>query len=157
MSRILAISGKKQSGKNTLSNFLHGHQLTSMKIIDGFELTEKGDLVIDTLVINSQGKEERGKGIVDITRSDFDFASWAAYNVWPYIRNYAFANPLKDIIEVLFEMPRENLYGTDSQKNMTCQYKWEDMPTNPNNKSGYMTYREFMQYFGNLCRKIYSE
>lgn len=155
MARILGLAGKKQSGKNTLCNFLHGYQLKSQEIIDGFEITTEGELVIDTLVMGADGKEQRGKGIVDITRTDLDFAAWAAYNMWPHIKHYAFADPLKDIATSLFEIPRNLLYGTDADKNTLTQYSWEDMPVPVKGKKGKMTAREFIQYFGTeVCRAI---
>lgn len=157
MTKILAFSGKKQAGKNTLCNFLHGYFLKSFQIIDGFEITSDGQLIIDTLVVNEKGETQQGKGGIDVTRTDIEFAMWAMDNMWPFVKQYGFANFLKDLAVLMFNMPREVLYGTDAQKNELCQYKWEDMPTKTKGKSGFMTYREFMQYFGNLCRKIYPE
>lgn len=63
--------------------------------------------------------------------------------------------PVKEFLINFFDLPRENLYGTDEQKNQLSQYLWEDMPVKVKNKNGNMTYREMMQYFGtNICRKI---
>lgn len=158
MTNILAFAGKKQAGKNTLCNFLHGYHLKSFNIIDGFEITDKGKLIIDTLVTDEKGETKQGKGFIDVERTDIEFAIWAANNMWPFVKHYAFASALKDIAMGLFNIPRENLFGTDEQKNAISPYKWEDMPTKVKGKSGPMTYREFMQYFGtNICRKIYPE
>jgi len=156
MAKILAFSGKKQAGKNTLCNFLHGYYLKSFGIINGFEITEEGELVVDTVVRNENGEEKPGKGIIDVTRIDIDFAMWAMDNVWPFVKHYAFAAYLKEILVGLFNVPKEIVYGTDEQKNTPTQYKWEDMPTKVKGKSGFMTGRELMQYFGTeICRKIY--
>lgn len=158
MTNILAFAGTKQAGKNTLCNFLHGYFLKSFKIIDGFEISTDGQLVIETLVRDVNGKEEVGKGLIDITRTDIEFAIWAMDNMWPFIKQYAFATALKELASALFNIPRENLFGTDDQKNELSSYNWEDMPTKVKGKSGPMTYREFMQYFGtNICRKIYPD
>ena len=46
--RILAFAGNKQSGKTTCSNFIHGYQLRSNNIVNAFNVTDKGDLVVDT-------------------------------------------------------------------------------------------------------------
>ena len=155
MTQILAFSGKKGSGKNTLCNFLHGYQLKSFGIIDEFEITDEGELVIETLVRDEHGKEKKGKGLVDITRSDIEFAVWAMDNVWPFVKHYAFASTLKDICVGLFDIPKESLYGTEEEKNNPIQYLWEDMPAKLKNKTGNMTGRDFLQYFGtNICRKI---
>jgi len=158
MANILAFSGKKQAGKNTLCNFLHGYFLKSFGIIDAFEITEEGDLIIDTLVRDETGEEKKGKGIIDITRLDVPFAMWAMDNVWPFVKHYAFATSLKEILVGLFNIPKESVYGTDEEKNAPTQYKWEDMPTKVKGKSGYMSGRELLQYFGtDICRKIYSD
>jgi hypothetical protein len=158
MGQILAFSGKKQSGKNTLCNFLHGYQLKSYGIIDAFEITDQGELVIETLVTDTSGKTQSGQGIIDITRVDMDFAIWAIDNVWPFVKHYAFATTLKEIAISLFNIDKELLYGTDQQKNTPIKYKWEDMPIKIKGKTGEMTAREFIQYFGtDICRKIYPD
>lgn len=158
MAKILAFSGKKQAGKNTMCNFVHGYFLKSFGIIDGFDITEEGDLVIDTLVRDENGEDKRGQGIIDVTRTDVSFAMWAMDNIWPFVKHYAFASPLKEILVGLFNIPKESVYGTEEEKNAPTQYKWEDMPTKVKGKSGYMSGRELLQYFGtDICRKMYSE
>jgi hypothetical protein len=155
---MLAFSGKKQSGKNTLCNFLHGQQLRAFGIIDGFEITTDGELVVDTILRDESGKDTRGKGFIDITRIDLEFAVWAMDNVWPFVKHYAFATTLKEICIGLFNLEKSSVYGTDEEKNKLTQYKWEDMPTKVKGKTGFMTGRDFIQYFGtDICRKIFSE
>jgi hypothetical protein len=132
--------------------------LKSFGIIDGFEIIDEGDLIIDTLVRDETGEEKRGKGIIDVTRTDVPFAMWAIDNVWPFVKHYAFATPLKDILVGLFNVPKESVYGTEEEKNAPTQYKWEDMPTKVKGKTGYMSGRELLQYFGtDVCRKIISD
>lgn len=181
MSKILAFVGKKGSGKNTLCNFLHGYQLKAYEKIEGFDIDQDGCLII-----------QQGEGFVklDVTRNDLQFAEWASYEVWPFVQQYAFATPLKDMCENLFNIPRECLHGTDEQKNQVQEHlQWEAMPVplpridseaceklketlkqsqdgvidlvpgkmevlKP--KTGSMTAREFMQYFGSeVMRNIY--
>lgn len=156
MSQIIGFSGKKQSGKNTLCSFLHAYQLKSYGIIHGFDISDQGELVIETLIRDERGKESLGKGIMDVTRLDIEFAVWAMDNIWPFVKHYAFATAIKEIGIGLFDLPKESVYGTDEEKNSPIKYKWEDMPTKVKGKSGTMTGREFMQYFGTeICRKIY--
>jgi hypothetical protein len=158
MSQILAFSGKKQSGKNTLCNFLHGYQLKSYSMIDGFEIADTGELVIETSIREEGGKISKGKGQIDVTRLDIEFVVWAMDNIWPFVKHYAFATSLKEMGIGLFDIDRNLVYGTDEQKNQPTQYKWEDMPTKVKGKSGFITGREFMQYFGTeICRKIYPD
>lgn len=125
MSRILAICGKKESGKSTLCNFLHGYQLKSYGIIDDFDLTDRGKLIIKAKGEN----DELVNGLIDIHRRDEEFATWAAYNVWPFVKQYSFAQALKEACVGLFKIPYENLYGTPEQKNAVIEHlRWENMP-----------------------------
>lgn len=177
-SRILAFCGHKQAGKTTASNFLHGYQLRASGIINGFDITSDGKLIIKTVITDGQ-KEEESHALLDINRSDIDFAEWASYSMWPYIKNYSFAKPLKDIGIELFGLSPENIYGSNMLKNANTFFKWEDMPGIITKKSllsnkvikelidngtlqyhepGKMTHREFLQFFGtDICRKIYED
>tara|TARA_R100001377_G_scaffold44674_2_gene25506 strand:- start:463 stop:1368 length:906 start_codon:yes stop_codon:yes gene_type:complete len=178
-SRILAFAGSKQSGKNTCTNFLHGYQLRSHRVIDDFGITGDGDLVIGTKIINADGKAEAGKAFLDVGSSDPEFAEWASYNMWPYIKSYSFAAPLKQISTALFELGSDQVYGKDNQKNSATIFRWEEMPAVITDeklakqkdikklidtgvlryhKPGRMSAREFLQFFGtDLCRKVYED
>ena len=175
MTNIIALCGKKGSGKNTLCNFLHGYQLKSLGLINDFSLTGS-DLIVNMTVQDEQGEESKQDVILDITRTDLNFGEWAAYNMWPFIKHYAFASSLKEIAEKMFNIPRECLYGTDDQKNRVMLHLlWGNMPgvytdqfafvngnTDPSehgfiyHSPGPMTAREFMQFFGTeIMRKMY--
>lgn len=186
MSNIIAFCGKRGSGKNTCSNFLHGYQMKCYGIVEDFGiLNDTGALVVTTKTLDENGNEGTTTGEIDVTRDDMEFADWAVYNMWPFIKNYSFAKELKDICAGLFNIPRECLYGTDEQKNQIQEHLlWENMPgvMTPEmsvygqdyagkhsdagfeeacywmykHKSGPMTVREFMQFFGtDIMRKIY--
>ena len=177
--RILAFAGNKQSGKTTCSNFIHGYQLRSHNIVGGFSITEKGELVVATEFIDSKGEKEQGHALLDVKRVDLEFAEWAVYNMWPYVKSYSFADPLKNIATELFDIKEENIRGTDIQKNAKIPITWESMPgvitcaktaklapvkklieegSLIYHKKGKMTGREFLQFFGSeVCRKIYEE
>ncbi len=129
MTNIIALCGKKSSGKNTLCNFLHGYQLKCYGIINDFYLDEKGRLVVNAKTLDENMQEFNADMMIDVTRTDLEFGEWAAYNVWPFIKHYAFASSLKEIAEKLFDIPRECLYGTDEQKNQIIPHLfWENMP-----------------------------
>lgn len=152
---IIGIAGKKTSGKSTLCNMLHGHQLMSYEIIKSFDVSPDGKLLAELYVVDEKGRESTQKGELDITREDGDFAEWASFNVWPFVKHYAFARPFKEILIEFFDLRRECIYGTDEQKNELTQYLWQDMPLKIKGKSGPMSHREMMQYFGgDLMRKI---
>jgi len=158
MTRILAFAGKKQSGKNSCCAFLHGYQMRSYHIIKGFDLDTEGRIVVDTIDSDASGVEETGKGVLDVTRTDPEFAPWAAHNMWPFVKHYSFAASLKEIACGLFGLTKKQCYGTDADKNSPTWIKWEDMPGYTGGETGRMTAREFLQVFGtDICRHIYTD
>ena len=166
---ILGISGKKQAGKTTVANIIYGEVLLKNKMIGDYNISEEGKLVIET--VNSQG--QKGWGEFDIERKDEQFIEYAHYNMWPHVKLYNFADPVKDMCINLFGFTYEQAYGTDEQKNQPLpDIRWEDMPRHQNMKimkkmpvdskkswgwrEGEMTAREFMQFFGtDIMRKIH--
>jgi hypothetical protein len=149
---IIGICGKKQAGKNTVSNILHGLMLLEQQMISDFNIDNQGKLWIET----KDAKENVGWGEFDVTRTDDDFVGWAEQNMYPYIKNYSFADPLKVICHSLFGLTKEQCWGTDEQKNTPTMLKWENMPHDRPLPPGPMTARELLQFFGtNIMRKMY--
>lgn len=125
MGKILAFAGAKQSGKNTCSNFLHGTQLKAYGLVDNFYILNNGKLVTES----SDNNGTKLKGILDVTRSDEEFVKWAIEDMWPIVKNYSFADDLKEIGITLFKIPREFAYGSDDEKNIKLDHlRWENMP-----------------------------
>lgn len=169
--KILGISGKKQAGKNTVANIIHGTVLKENGLIKDWNVDGSGQLMI--LTENGEGQE--GWGQFNITRKDEAFSQYAEHNMWPYVKLYSFADHLKWICVKLFNIPEECVFGTDEQKNQLQDHLlWENMPKAINStimkkmikapdairsfdwKEGPMTAREFMQFFGtDVCRKMY--
>ena len=159
--KIIGISGRKQSGKNTTANVLHGLVLESRGLVKDFNIDNSGQLSV--LTSDRTGTEDWG--IFDVQRNDASFVEYAEHNMWPYVKMYRFADELKRICVELFEIPPECVYGTDDQKNCIQDHiLWENMPKYqidmstkpPSTKSGPMTAREFMQFFGtDICRNIF--
>tara|TARA_R100000008_G_C3587289_1_gene173517 strand:- start:3530 stop:4444 length:915 start_codon:yes stop_codon:yes gene_type:complete len=175
---IIAFAGTKQSGKTTCSNFLHGYQMKCYGVIDEFGLTKNGQLVIQTDVINEDGITSKGDAIIDINRVDLDFAEWAMYSMWPFVKKYSFAGSLKSIAMSFFGLKYDQLYGSEQQKRQIVPHlRWENMPgviTDKKlasskdvkslisqgrllyHKKGPMSAREFLQFFGtDIMRSIY--
>ena len=160
---ILGISGRKQAGKNTTANILHGIVLKREGFIKDWNIGSNGELLVDS----------DGWGEFDVTRKDPEFVTWADNNMWPFVKIYSFADELKRIYIELFDIPFECVYGTDEQKNQVQKHLlWENMPgvvTDEDDwkglwqeenlhyhEAGPMTAREFMQYFGtDVMRKMY--
>jgi hypothetical protein len=121
MNKILGISGKKQSGKNTSANCLHGLSLKSRGLIGDFKIVPgKGELAVLT---------DDGWGVFDVARRDSDFISYADANMWPHIKLYSFAEGLKDLCIEFFGLKVSQVYGTDKEKNTKTKIRWEDTPT----------------------------
>lgn len=159
MTKIIAFAGRKQSGKNTCSNFLHGMEMTALELIDYFKINEEtnGKLLVP-MVLN----DEYGEGIFDLENNSPEMVSYLNANVWPWVKAYSFADNLKQkvCIDVL-GLSWEQCYGTDEQKNGKTHIKWEDVPKTYTGerkpmKKGYMTAREVMQYVGtDIFRRMY--
>jgi hypothetical protein len=137
MGKIIGISGRKQSGKNTVANYFTGYILKQKNMVGDFDISNEGKLEIQTA--NQQG--DIGWGIFDATRKDYDFVSYADKELWPYTKLYHFADCLKHLAVSLFDLEPRQVYGTDEDKNSMTQYG--------------KTAREFLQYFGtDVMRKI---
>ena len=168
---IIGIAGRKQAGKNTTANILHGIVLKKQGLIQDWQIGGRGELNI--LTQDSAGGE--GWGEFDVCRKDAAFVEYAEHSMWPYVKLYSFADELKRICIELFNIPYECVFGTDEQKNCLQQHLlWENMPKAINStlmkkivtapdakrsfdwKEGPMTAREFMQFFGtDVCRKMF--
>ena len=161
MTKIIAFAGKKQSGKSTCTNFLHGYQMRSQGIISDFGVSKEGKLLVQTEDMKSETEVEQKLAMIEINRKDYEFAEWAAYSMWPFIKNYSFAEPLKQLALNLFNIPEECMYGTDKQKNQKQKHlRWENMPkpSHAEWKKGAMTAREFLQFLGtDVMRKMYGQ
>jgi len=137
MVKIIGISGRKQSGKNTVANIINGCVLKDLKMIEDYKVDDHGQLNI----LTTNKKNVVGWGVLDLLRKDEEFMSYADASIWPHIKIYHFADYLKKICVDLFDLTPSQVYGTDSDKNTNTPYG--------------MTAREFLQYFGtNVMRKI---
>lgn len=157
MTRILGFSGAKQSGKTTCCKFIHGYQLRLNDAIKKFLMDKDGSLLIDAVQMDEQGNETEGLGVLDIERVDEEFLQYASQVIWPHVRSFSFADPLKIIAINLFGLEYAQCYGSDEDKNSLTKIRWEDI-TGSVNASEFMTSREFLQYFGtDICRGIKSD
>jgi hypothetical protein len=182
---ILGISGRKQAGKNTTANILHGIVLKEQGFIKDWEIGDTGQLLIKTSGVD-------GWGEFCVERKDKTFVAWADNNMWPFVKLYSFADSLKWMCTELFDIPNECVWGTNDQKNQIQEHLlWENMPgvVTPEtvrkfgqrhdvwnigyepsleelnelfdvmsvvHEPGFMTARELMQYLGtDVMRKMY--
>lgn len=160
MTKIVALCGKKQSGKTTLSNYLHGHEMKRHDVIEKFFISPEGKLVVNCTFHDESGKEFQEMGVLELQQQTNEFYQYASRRIWPLIRAYSFADSLKEMCVMLFNIPPECVYGTDEEKNQLQEHlRWENMPKVSSifeDRSGSMTAREFMQFLGtDIMRKIY--
>jgi len=151
---IVAFGGAKQSGKDSSANFLSGLLLTKFGRINDFILKP------DSAIYSGDSKIE-------------------VNSVDPLLlKTYSFADALKEFAVNILNLKREQVYGSDEEKNSLTHIKWEDMPgiitdeetykwliktlkrkskldetLNFEDKffyheAGFMTGREVMQFFG---------
>ena len=144
--KIIGIAGRKQAGKNTVANYINGSILQSLDMISDFEIGNNGELEIKTK--DSSGTE--GWGVFDVTRKDEEFISYAENALFPYVKIYHFADPLKAMAIDLFDLSPTQVYGTDEDKNTSTPYPAQDAALKGKDvlDNIHMTAREFLQYFG---------
>ena len=126
MTKILAFSGKKQSGKNSAANQLIAIELTQLGIVQGEALiTPKGQILVTDIL----GKEIDGRGILDLDRRDNQMFEFKAQYLDPFIKTYSFADILKGVVCMgILGLTHEQCYGTDEEKNSLTNLYWENMP-----------------------------
>jgi hypothetical protein len=152
--KILVISGRKQAGKNTLSNFVEGIILLQQGIIDHFEVSERtnGKLYVGNELCSYQENIQ-----IELLKS-----VCTAYHTNQYIQKYEIMDDMKHILVNYFGLSREEVSGENGSKDILTRYLWENMPglseTPYANRRGKMTARQFMQYVGTeVARKIHPD
>ena len=164
-----------QSGKDSACNLLYCIALKQvLKLTDVAFVDDEGR-------INIEYTDENGKfdAPLMVDSRNPEFMAWMAGNVWPLIRKFSFAEPLKEFCQNVLGLSEESVWGTMEQKNKPTHLRWEDMPTvltitteklrmgdDPRKYSlptsiihepEFMTGREVMEYFGSqICRKMYN-
>jgi hypothetical protein len=170
--KILVFAGKKQSGKSSSMNFVVGYILSQLGRCNypfcptNFAIDEEGQLIVNTVVSDSEGNGVASDGILDLNRKDVEFLRWSMDVMWPHVKTYAFADSLKEIAVTIFGIDPQLVYGSDEDKNKKTHITWKSMCSflaprqiNTIKKGGkfddLMTGREFLQYFGtNICRVL---
>lgn len=124
MTKILGLSGKKQSGKNTACNHILGMWMKALGIVDKIEITEKGELLLEGVLGDSSVK-----CIFDIMDDSENTIKFRQEHLDDFIRVYSFADLLKqEVCMRVLGLTKEQCYGTDEQKNEKTHLLWENMP-----------------------------
>lgn len=128
---ILILSGKKQSGKSSAARFIAGDILKRHGIITHRDMDDEGNLLVNSWVDGESGKEEQmaifpiDMNIFDLMKNErlYDFMTEVVY---PKVKIYSIADPLKEIAVQIFGVKPEQVYGTDAQKNSVTSLTWDD-------------------------------
>ena len=147
--KILGISGKKGSGKNTLANAYMAAILKKLDLCSNSSITDGGDIWVENF-----NDVEGETGILDLDLGSPQFKRFMHEQVYPHVKLYALADPIKEIAVTLFGIDPKLVYGNQADKNTPTQYIWENAPYIPSGASGVMTVRDVLSTIGNMCRKM---
>ena len=81
MTTIIGLCGTKQSGKTTLSNFVHGYEMKLHDVINHFDIKDNGALEVNTIVFDENGKEHLDLGILDLDQKNDMFFEYASHRL----------------------------------------------------------------------------
>lgn len=157
MTKILGIAGTSRAGKSTLADFFVGYKMCRMGITEEFQVKDsllvKGDIIVNGEYKGSQLDEFDHRNLT----KDRDFEDWLRQYLYPEIKVYSLAQPLKDTCMSLFGLTLEQCYGLqkDSPTKVTRSNlrKFTEVPDGPE----YLSAREVMVYFGSGVLKGISE
>lgn len=172
--KIIGFSGKIGAGKTTAAKLLHAIAFQSLiRDKDGNLLTPRSYIDQDGKLMVGISPDEDQE--LNIDSRNLEVMDWLAENVWPYIRKFSCAEPLKNFCVDILGLNPDHVWGSQKDKNQPTHLKWENMPVelwhhpqNPNallhntenysnliKKTGYMTVREVQEYFGTeIIRKM---
>lgn len=125
MTKILAFAGRKQSGKNTAFALILGIEMLKLAIVrNQIALTNEGKLWISDIF-----DEDEYQGIFDYERDNPTMRNFLGEYVYPYIKNYSFADALKrDVCMNILGLTHTQCFGSDAEKNEPTHLMWENMP-----------------------------
>jgi len=124
MTKILGFSARKQGGKTTSCNFLFGLEMLSIGLIGEMKIDEQGRLCVPIILEDGSQSE----GCIDPVDPRPEVKNWYAQTIWPFIKIYQLADPLKMICQDILGLSYEQCNGTNEQKETETHLKWEDMP-----------------------------
>ena len=157
MRKIVGLSGKKQSGKNTCANIIAGTILHSV----GYE-TKVDPKTGDLLFLDDGGQFIK----LDLLSRQPIVRQWLTENIYPFVKLYSFADSLKEFCINVLGLTEEQCYGSNEQKNAKTNIKWSTFKKflnkdtaeevkNKNYWNKYCTGREVQQVVGtDIVRSI---
>lgn len=143
---ILGISGRKQSGKSTVANFILSLYLAKLNYCEQILMSEDGKLLISDILGDTRFEGEFN--IAKLIDKYHDPRLIEAMDkLQTKVKVYNFADVLKtDICINILGLTYDQCYGTDEDKNTLTHVVWEDKQ---------LTAREVMQVIGtDIFRKL---
>lgn len=143
---ILGISGRKQSGKSTVANFILSLYLAKMNYCEQILMSEDGKLLVSDILGDTRFEGEFN--IAKLIEKYHDPRLIEAMDkLQTKVKVYNFADVLKtDICINILGLTYDQCYGTDEDKNTLTHVIWEDKQ---------LTAREVMQIVGtDIFRKL---
>ena len=151
--QLIGICGTARAGKTSAANFITGQMLQNAGMTDKFEIDEDGKLSVESDIIgdNGQVSKEMRPFSAKNTLRDPEFELWAKQQLWPNVKVYSLADPLKYWLIDTFGLTYDQVFG--SGKYDGTDITWESVKFLPMDKkyadkTGIMTAREVMVVFG---------
>lgn len=167
MTTILEFAGKKQSGKSSAAQFVAAYVVSQvaranpgLPLPKSFTQDEDGEIIVKAYKKEESGEYSTENGVLELSRKDVEFAEFASQYIWPYVKIYSYADPLKRFCMEVFGLTFEQCFGTNQEKESPSIVRRKDMEAVINTEipgdGEYLTAREVLKYFGtNVCRSMY--
>ncbi len=159
---ILGFAGRKRAGKDSSAKFVMGHIMKANNIIEKFDISPTGDLLVNSAYRDENNVLVEDMGIFDVTRADNQFTYFMEEKVWPHVKIYNFADVLKWISISLYGLEHHQVYGSTEDKESPSNISWgqiidvlpKSIRPSKVDKDLQMTAREFIQRFADVLRWI---
>ena len=119
MTKIIGLSGKKQSGKTTTANWIIGQQMQAIDMVSWVKIDSLGRLIVPAVV-----NDELVEGIFDPQSHDPNVQLLLSQMVWPVVKLYSFADILKMSAVAIFGLDPAQVNGTNEEKNSPTKFMW---------------------------------
>lgn len=119
---IVAISGKKQSGKSSLCDYIKAWYIVKKDDL-GVSIIQDADGSI--LFFDASKTDAIGQGNNQPLSEKSVYLFSGDHQP---VKIYSFADTLKDVCIDILGLKSEQCYGTDNDKNSLTKYKWDNLP-----------------------------
>jgi cytidylate kinase len=139
MTKIIAFSGKKQSGKNTSANFIYAFFLVNSGLFKDIAISPRGTILATKHSDETAQEIDINKYYHNVGNIDTEIAGLIS-QLSSIIKLYSFADVLKrDICMNILGLTYEQCYGTDEEKNQLTELAYQGKQ---------LTGRDIMQLVG---------